>query len=203
MPQAVIDASEITTDHTAYAARRQEVFSQLVPLRRDRRVRLGDLLALEFENVETLRIQVQEMVYVERLSEPEAVEHEIAAYSRLLPTSHSLVATLLVELDDPAAIRDTLADLEGVQRAISLRIGSGADATTVAAVEIPGPDEDPDAPSETVSVHMLRFPLTEEQRDAFRDPAVPAEAVVEHAAYADATPITGATRIALLADLAL
>ncbi len=199
MPQAVLSASAITTDHAAYAARRQEVFSRLVPLRRDRRVRLGDLLALEFENAETLQIQVQEMVYVERLSTPDDVAHEIEAYSRLLPTSHSLVATLLVELDDPGAIRATLADLDGIQRAITLRVGG----EVVTAVEIPGPDEDQDAPSETVSVHMLRFPLTDEQRDAFRDPAVPAEVVVEHPAYSDAAPITGATRIALLADLAL
>lgn len=199
MAQALLSADAITTDHAAYGARRQEVFARLVPLRRDRRVRLGDLLALEFENVETLQIQVQEMVYVERLREPEAVEHEIAAYSRLLPTSHSLVATMLVELDDPDAIRDTLADLDGIQRAITLRVGG----ETVAAVEIPGPDEDPDAPSETVSVHMLRFPLTDEQRDAFRDPSVPAEVVADHPAYADSAAITGPTRLALLADLAL
>jgi hypothetical protein len=199
MPQAVLRSSDITTDHAAYAARRQEVFSRLVPLRRERRIRLGDLLALEFENAETLRIQVQEMVYVERLTEADAVEHEVEAYSRLLPDSHSLVATLLVELDDPAAIRETLADLDGIQRAVALRIGD----STVPGVEIPGPDEDPDEPSETVSVHMLRFPLTDEQRDAFRDPAVPAEVVVDHPAYADAAPISGPTRLALLADLAL
>jgi hypothetical protein len=196
---AVLSVDDITTDHEAYAARRNETFARLVPLRRERRVRLGDLIVLEFESAETLRLQVQEMVFTERLTEPSDVAHEVAAYSRLLPDAHSLVATMLIEVDEPGAVRETLSDLAGVQRAIALRIGDEA----VPAVEIPGPDEDPDRPSETVSVHMLRFRLSEGQRDGFRDPSVPAEVVVEHPAYSESAQLSGPTRLALLADLAL
>jgi hypothetical protein len=73
----------------------------------------------------------------------------------------------------------------------------------VAAVELRGPDEDPDRPSDTVSVHVVRFTLSDEQRDAFRDPQVPVELVVEHPEYSEGTPIAGPTRLSLLADLAL
>jgi hypothetical protein len=194
-----LSAADISTDHAAYAARRAETFSRLVPLRRDRRIRLGDLVALEFENVETLRLQVQEMVYVERLTEPGAVAAEVEAYARLLPDPHRLVATMFIEIDELDQVRSTLAELAGLQNSLSLRIGD----STARGVEIPGPDEDPDAPTDTVSVHMVAFPLTDEQRDAFRDPDVPAALVVEHDAYGAETSISGATRLSLLADLSL
>jgi hypothetical protein len=50
---------------------------------------------------------------------------------------------------------------------------------------------------------MLRFPMSAAQRDAFRDPAVPVELVVEHEAYSEGAPITADTRLALIKDLAL
>ena len=55
----------------------------------------------------------------------------------------------------------------------------------------------------TASVHFLRFQFSDEQRDAFRDPDVPARLVVDHPAYADDIAIEGAVRLSLLADLSL
>jgi hypothetical protein len=199
-PPAMITPADISTDFESYATRRSEVFRALVPLRRARRVRMGDLLTVEFENTDTLRIQVQEMVYVERITTAEAVADEVESYARLQPTSHSLVATMLVEIDDPAEIRSTLRELAGIQRSLALQI---ADLPPAPGLEIPGPDEDPDVPSETVSVHMLRFTLTDEQRDAFRDPTVPVSLVVDHDAYSESAPVAGETRLSLLADLTL
>lgn len=192
-------AADITTDHTAYSAQRVQARSRMLPIRAERRVRVGDILLFEFENAETLRYQVQEMVYTERLTAPGEVAHEVEAYSRLLPSSHALTATMFIELNQVEAVRDELARLSGVQRRVALEIGG----VTVPAVEIPGVDEDPDQPSETVSVHMLRFPLTDGTRDAFRDPEVTVELVVDHPAYSDATPVVGAVRRSLIADLAL
>jgi hypothetical protein len=137
------------------------------------------------------------MVYVERLTEPGAVAAEIEAYSRLLPGPNRLVATMFIEIDDLDEVRSMLEELSGLQNSISLRIGD----SVARAVEIPGPDEDPDVPTETVSVHMLAFPLTDEQRDAFRDPSVEAAIVVDHEAYGAEAPVAGAVRLSLLADL--
>lgn len=196
MPLSVTD---VITDHEAYAATRPATRTRMIPIRAGRRVRVGDMLLFEFENAETLRYQVQEMVYTERLTDPGEIAHEIEVYSRLLPTSHSLAATMFVELDVLEAVRTELDRLEGIQRCVSLEIGG----EVARAVEIPGPDEDPESPSATVSVHMLRFPLTDAQRDAFRDPSVPVELVVDHPEYSDGTPITGSARTSLIADLAL
>jgi hypothetical protein len=194
-----LTVDDITTDHEAYAAARAETRRRMIPVRAERRVRVGDIIAFEFENLDTLRYQVQEMVYTERLTDRSDVAHEVEVYGRLMPSSHALTATMFVELRTTESVRDELAHLAGLQSAIALEI----DGETARAVEIRGVDEDPDTPSETVSVHMFRFPLTDEQRDKFRDPAVFVELVVDHEAYNDSTPVEGATRRSLIADLTL
>ena len=197
MPRT-LDREAVITDRQAYAQRRSDVRRDVMALRARRRLKAGDQLVLEFENAETLQYQVQEMVFAEGITDESAVAHEVAAYSRMLPTSHELCATLFIELDDVATVREELARLTGVQHRISIRVGDH----TAPAEELPGPDED--GPSEhTYSVHFLRFTFDDDARDAFRDPAVPAELVVDHEEYADSVPIGGDTRLSLLADLAL
>lgn len=197
---AALSASDVITDHAAYTESRPELRQRMIPLRASRRVRVGDVLLFEFENAETLRYQVQEMVYTERLTEPAEVQHEVELYGRMMPSSHELCATMFIELSDTSAVRSELARLSGIQDAVSIEVGEHV----VRSSELPGPDEDPKAPDrETVSVHVLRFRFDDAARDAFRDPDVPARLVVDHAEYSDDTPITGETRLSLLADLAL
>lgn len=193
-----LSVTEIVTDHQAYAAHRPAARRRMIPLRAERRVRVGDMIVFEFENADTLRYQVQEMVYTERLSDPAEVAHEVDAYSRMLPTSHELCATMFIELPELATVRSELRRLAGVQHGVRLDVGGVA----VPGVELPGLDEDPDRPSETVAVHVVRFRLDDARRDAFRDPSVPVELVVEHPEYHEATPLGGATRASLIADLA-
>jgi hypothetical protein len=188
----------ILTDRRAYAEVRDGARDRMIRLRALRRVRLGDRLVAEFENSQTLSYQVQEMVYAEGISDPAEVAAELAAYSRLLPTSHELVATLFVELDEVGTVREELARLRGVQHVIGIEV----DGRRILGQELPGPDE-AGTPEETYSVHFLRFPFGEEERDAFRDPERPASLVVDHAEYAEEVALAGATRLALLADLAL
>ena len=124
------------------------------------------------------------------------------------PTSHELCATMFIELDQDADVRAELARLDGIQNAVEPRdrpvgAGDGRRPSRVRRRRAARAGRGPRRPSDTVSVHVVRFTLTDEQRDAFRDPQVPVELVVEHPEYAESTPITGATRLSLLADLAL
>lgn len=193
-----LSTDAVVTDRATYAAGAAELRARMRALRALRRVRLGDMVALEFENAETLQYQVQEMVYVEGITDRGEVAHEVDAYTRLLPSAHALVATLLVELTDPSTVRDELARLTGLHHHVRITVGD----RVVTGAEIPGPDET--GPSAvTVSVHFLRFRFDDAARDAFRDPSVPATLSVDHPEYADSVPLTGDTRRALLADLAL
>jgi hypothetical protein len=196
-----LSVDELVLDRRAYAERRTADRDRMIPIRRGRRLRLGDLLGCEFENAETLRYQVQEMVYAEDISDPGEAAVEVDTYARMLPTSHELCCTLFIELDDMGAVRAELERLAGVQDALRIELEGGR----VPGRELLGMDEpiEPETPTRTASTHFLRFAFTDEQRDAFRDPAVPARLVVEHPAYAADTPIDGAVRRSLLADLRL
>jgi hypothetical protein len=188
----------LVLDHQAYAAERAAARDRMIPLRRGRRLRVGDMVMVEFENVDTLTYQVQEMLFTEGITDEAEVAHELEAYSRLLPTPHELKATFFVELDDVATVREELTGLNGLQHALRIEV----DGKVAPATELPGPDED--GPSqETYSVHFLRFTFDDDARDAFRDPQLPASLVVDHPEYADEVPIDGDIRRALLADLAL
>ena len=207
MPRT-LSREDLVLDTRSYAAQRPERRALMIPVRRERRVAVGDQLVLEFENAETLQYQVQEMLYVEHAGEPvppsdAEVAHELEAYGRLLPTSHELAATLFIELDDLTTVRSELARLAGVQDAVGIELGEPGAAELVRGVELPGLDELDEEQLATVSVHMVRFRFTDAQRDRFRDPSVPARLVVDHPEYSEDTPLTGATRTSLLADLAL
>lgn len=193
-----LDADALVLDRLEYAAIRPGLRAELIPLRASRRVRVGDQVALEFEDARTLQYQVQEMLIVEGVTDPAEVAHEIEAYTRLLPTADSLVATFFVECDDIATAKDELLRLTGIQHAVTLQVG---DLPAVPGVEIVGLDED--GPSElTQAVHFLRFELGESARAAFLDESVPVTVSIDHPEYQATGRISGATRTALAADLA-
>ena len=67
-----------------------------------RRVHVGPHLTFLFENHDTMRYQVLEMVRTERMVKDADIRHEIETYNELLGGTGELGATLLVELEDPA-----------------------------------------------------------------------------------------------------
>jgi hypothetical protein len=89
-------------DYVTYGERREELRAAAMAAKAPRRVALGGNLTLLFENRDTIRYQVQEMVRVEQLVKEEAIRHELDTYNELLGGPGELGATLLVELDDPA-----------------------------------------------------------------------------------------------------
>jgi hypothetical protein len=186
---------DLDLDLDAYGARRAEARAAAIALKRRRRISLGDVVTLVFENHETLRHQVQEMLFVEHTTDLAKVGEELEVYNPLMPSSHELAATLFLELPDMATLKAELPRLAGIEHCVSLVVGG----ETAKAVGEEGRSRD----DYTATVHYLRFPLTDEQRDAFRDPAVPAELVVDHPNYADSAPLPEEMRLSLLADLAL
>lgn len=161
MPALSVD--DLILDQAEYAAVRRDRRADAIALRRLRRVLLGDLVVLEFENDATLRYQAQEMLFVERVTDPAVAAEEIAVYQRLLPSAQTLTATMMIEVPDQDQVRSELDRLDGLHEAISLRIGS----TVTKAREIPPPGEGPSP--RTVTVHFLAFDLTEPAAAALAD----------------------------------
>lgn len=91
----------------AYEERRPLLRQRVLFEKKRRRVHLGPHFTFLFENEETLRYQIQEMLRIEKRDSEEAVAHEVATYNELLGASGELGCTLLIEIDDPAQ-RDEL-----------------------------------------------------------------------------------------------
>lgn len=193
MKKITIDDLEL--DLAAYGARRAEARAAAIALKKQRRISLGDVVTLVFENFETLRHQVQEMVFVEQTTDLAKIGEEFDVYNPLMPTPHELSATLFLELPDMATLKAELPRLAGIEHTFSLDIG-GSVAKGVG-------EEGRSREDYTATVHYLRFTLTDAQRDAFRDPSVPVAIAVDHPNYSESAPIPEAMRLSLLADLAL
>lgn len=96
-----VTRSEIV-DFQTYNDRRDGIRKQVLETKRPRRILVGDCLNFLFENTETVRYQVQEMMRAEKIVREKDIQHEIDTYNELLGGERELGCTLLIEIDDPA-----------------------------------------------------------------------------------------------------
>lgn len=89
-----------------------------------RRLHVGSHLTFIFENAQTAWYQVEEMIRTERMTERDAIQHEIDTYNELIPGAGELTATLLIEYADPTERDAALARLVGLERHLWLKIGA-------------------------------------------------------------------------------
>ena len=110
----------------AYEAQRDAQRSHIIELKRRRRVPLGPFVTIVFENVETVRWQITEMMRAERLATDAAIAAEVAVYNQLIPNDGELSCTLFLELTDDAAMREWLPKLVGIHNAIAIELSDGS-----------------------------------------------------------------------------
>lgn len=103
---AKVERSEIL-DFLTYADRREAIRASAMAAKELRRIHLGEHLTLLFENRETIRYQIQEMVRVEQMVREADIQHELDTYNAVLGDEGELGCTLLIEIPD-AALRPVL-----------------------------------------------------------------------------------------------
>lgn len=190
-------------DQRAYEREREDFRRVVIATKRLRRVTVGPVITLTFENRMTMRFQVQEMARVERMVSDQQIQQELDTYNRLLPAPGELSATLFLELTSDEELRTWLPRLVGVERSCQLRIGPSANPDIVTS----NPEDEHESvltrDTVTSAVHYVRFRLRPEQVGAFR--AGPVRLAVAHPSYPDGLPGTeliDATREELANDLA-
>src|SRR5690349_6540297 len=105
-----------------YEKQRESFRSRIIALKQRRRVSVGPLITLVFENRDTLRFQIQEMIRAERILERSKVQDELDVYNALLPTKDELSATLLIEITEEAAMIEWLDRFMGLDRGRTVAI---------------------------------------------------------------------------------
>jgi len=178
-----------------YARRRPELRKELVAMKRDRRLGIGPFITLYFENWDTMWGQVQEMLHIERGGEAQIAD-ELSAYNPLIPNGRELVATMMIEIDDPDRRARMLAALGHIEDKVSLMFG-GEEVTAT-----PEDDAERTTPEgKTASVHFLHFRFTDAQVAVFRA-AGQVIAAIKHANYGHMAILPATVKQALAADFA-
>ena len=131
-------------------------------MKKRRRIALGDIVTIVFENTDTMRFQVQEMARAERMLTDEAIAHEVETYNELIPESGELSGTLFIELTEDAALREWLPKLRGIEFNVYFELGVRGSGSRVKAV--PRDEERLTRDDITSTVHYLKFPFDAEQR---------------------------------------
>jgi hypothetical protein len=189
---------EEIVERDRYEAVRGEYRTRVIALKRDRRVAVGEQVTLVFENRETLRFQVQEMLRVEQIDAPEAIQAELDAYNELIPDEGELSATLFIEITESARIQQELERLLGIDTHVALVLGEGPRETALyAQFDLRQMEAD-----RISAVQYLRFRLDAPAAALLRDPAVRARLRIDHPHYQAEAEVSEPLRAQLLSDLA-
>lgn len=89
-------------DFVTYGEQRDEARRRILDMKRPRRIHVGDNLTFLFENHDTIRYQIQEMVLAEKIVKEAEIGHEIETYNEVGGGPGELGCALLIEIDDPA-----------------------------------------------------------------------------------------------------
>jgi hypothetical protein len=180
-----------------FASRRREFFTaHLRYLDRYRRVRLGPVATILFENRQTLWFRIQDVLRIARLADPLRVQQELDLYNRLLPERDRLQAALLLRVDE-SRLTEELApwrELRGEQ--LVLHLGKARFPANLLTCR----------PEDLCigTSHWIQFVMDEAARAALLDSHVPAHLSIGLPGYIhDSGPLSEDVRASLAEDLTI
>ncbi len=179
-----------------YARQRADFRAKVLTHKKARQLAVGPNTMWSFEDRLTVQYQVQEMLRIERIFEPEGIAEELGAYNPLIPDGRNWKVTLLIEFPDADERKVQLAKLRGVEDRCWVQV-AGHDRVFAIADE----DLERENDEKTSSVHFLRFELQQAMVDALKSGAL-LSVGIDHDHYRHVIdPVSPAARAALVADL--
>jgi len=177
-----------------YSKKRKIIRKEIVNYKKNRRIPLGPHANFYFESYETMKAQIQEMLYIEKGGD-EQLKDELAAYNPLIPNGKELVATLMFEIDNPTLRLNFLNKVGGIEEKVYIKIGK----EKIFAI----PEKDLDrtsAEGKASSVQFLHFNFSEQQIKSFNDIKNEIIIGIDHKLYNHMSKISKETRKALSKD---
>ena len=188
-----ISGDEVLNLHE-YEIARPDFRQRVIERKKRRRVALGPILTLVFENRDTVLFQIQEMLRVERIVRPEKVQEQLDVYNELLPDAGEVAATLFIEVTEAARVQPVLDSLIGLDEPGPLRL-------VISGKEYPAQFATGERREDRIcAVHYVRFAVGDQGRAdlAIGEPAV---LKVDHGDYHAQAPLGPETVRELLEDL--
>ena len=184
-------------DLRAYERERDGFRTRIIELKHRRRVHIGTVVTMVFENRETMRFQIQEMARVERIASDDGIQDELDVYNPLVPEPGQLCATLFIELTSDDQMGEWLPKLVGIEQSVRFRLSDGSEVRC---------QVDPHHAAQltrdhvTAAVHYVTFEFTPAQMDAFGPGTVLA---IDHPAYREEVELAPPMLAELFADLGI
>lgn len=179
-----VERSEIL-DYVTYNEHRDEIRRGALEAKKHRRVIAGDVLTFLFENRESVRYQVQEMMRTEQIVKEADILHELETYNELLGAQGELGCSLLIGLPDEATRTQKLREWIGLPEHLYAELEDGTKVR-------PSFDPRQVGTDRLSSVQYLKFAV---------GPKAPVAVGADHPALDVRTELTEAQRDALQADL--
>jgi len=180
----------------SYAEMRDDFRSRVMAHKKNRRVDLGEHVALFFEDQLIMHYQIQEMLRAEKIFNGKDIQEELDTYNPLIPDGTNWKATMMIQYSDVAERIRMLAKLKGIDTKTWVRV-NGHD--KVFAIS----DEDLERESEekTSAVHFLRFELSPEMITDLKN-GTKLAAGIDHENYrCELDPIAENITTSLITDL--
>ncbi len=175
-----------------WAQIRDDYRNRVIELKKHRRVLIGDVVELVFDNRLTLTMQIEEICRLENLTRDDQINDEIALTNQLMPTEDSLAATLFIALPQDENLKQRLAALVGLDEHVILHLGPHA---------IRGAFEPGRSTEERISaVQYCRYPLSRDAKAALLTPGTPIAVEIDHPNYRYRVQCPEEMRASLAAD---
>ena len=177
-----------------YAIERANFRKQILAHKRVRRLTLGRHATLFFEDFQTIKYQIQEMLRIEKIFEPQAIDEEIEAYNPLIPDGTNWKATLMFEYPDPSERNQALRNMAGIEHQVWARVNDFGKNFGNA-----NDDLDRTNDTKTAAVHFLRFEFNTREIDAMKE-GENIELGIEHDSLQYKVQLSDPERTSLLQD---
>jgi hypothetical protein len=179
-----------------YAGNRADIRARVLAHKKNRKIHLGPVATLYFEDRQTIQYQIQEMLRVERIFEAAAIQEELDAYNPLIPDGSNLKATFMIEEPEVERRRELLGRLIGVEDTVWVRVDGNEPVYAIA-------DEDLErnTAEKTSSVHFMRFELDPRMVAGLKAGASLGMGIDHRNYNYQVEPVATPVRDALLADL--
>ncbi len=153
-----IEATEVLSPEE-YGRERESQNRAVIGVEKRRRVSTKTFTFL-FENRDTVINQINEMIFIENIKDPEEVRYLINVYNDLMPSGDTLSVSMFIEISDPDVLLREMPRLSGIENTVYLQF----DGNEVKAI----PEEGRSTETLESTLQYLKFRFTAEDATRFR-----------------------------------
>ncbi len=153
------------------------------------RLAVGPYATALFENWDSMWLQIQEMLRIEKGGE-EQLADELAAYDPMVPKGAELTMTMFFEIGDPVRRDAFLRTIGGVENHVAIQLGE----YMIRARPEGDTERTRESDNKASAVHFFHFDFTPEAVAAWKSGEGTALLVIDHPNYGHAAVIGADTR---------